>query len=923
MWGCLVGSNNNGRPRVLIEETFPIDLLNQQVLKETRGSPFTAVHRWFSRKPLSFSRASVLASLLPADTTADDFVRLLGMPKVASKDFRLYQQTPSPAIINEVHERCRRIWGDSYQLIDAFAGGGSIPFESIRYGIATIASDLNPVAVATMKAAIEVPLTLGTEFESDLVYWVSWVGEQVKTKLLEYFPSAPGERVRDYLWAHTVHCPECNLCVPLSPSWWVDSSQSSRTSARACAVRLIVPESPDNQCSFEIAQGVVKDNKIDGYSPDDAGTLARATGRCPRCTRVLPTDYLMAQAQTSGFGYQLYAVAYHNARGTLCFRVPTEQDLNAVIQAKIALQEATTMSLMIEDAIPSEEIPQDTQRGPDLNLYGLYDWKDLYTSRQLLSLATMLTTVRSAIELYGEKATPEQKTAMAVWLTMVLDRCVDMNCRLGRWKSSTVQVINALSTHSLNLMWNFPEINGASRLWQLCAEAATDDYDKLCRMAQGTRSELRASDPSSIITITVSDAADLAHISDASIVAAVTDPPYLGSIRYAEISDMYYVWEKRVLKPFLPDVFAEDLSNKELEAITNPGRFRGLPNAANLANQDYEIKLNRAFQEYHRVLRDDGVLTVQFNHKESGAWDMLSQGLISAGFEITATWAVNTESPDSIHQAEKNAVASTVLLVCRKRIDTTSAWWEDVQPQVRQAVMDRVPELERMGIKGIDLYLASFGPALQILSRNWPVRDRTNTEVRPEMALKEARNAVVDQRMAMMTEGHHLQLDPVSRFYLIAWDCFLAREFSFDEARLLTLSTGDVSISDLRDKYRILAKKGNDVSFLTPRERVRLGEVNIQSQTYARLVDALHAALALYVDEGIVAVQRFFQRTNLFDNPDFVQFVELALKMLPQASDEHKTLTDLLLSDVKLRGAIQMPLFDEIEAQTHEQPRLF
>lgn len=89
------------------------------------------------------------------------------------------------------------------------------------------------------------------------------------------------------------------------------------------------------------------------------------------------------------------------------------------------------------------------------------------------------------------------------------------------------------------------------------------------------------------------------------------------------------------------------------------------------------------------------------------------------------------------------------------------------------------------------------------------------------------------------------------------------------------------------------------------------------------MVDALHAALALYADDGIVAVQRFFERTGLFVNPDFIQFIEIALKMLPPATEEHKTLTDLLLSDVKLRGAIQIPLFEDIEVQTHEQPKLF
>ena len=177
--------------------------------------------------------------------------------------------------------------------------------------------------------------------------------------------------------------------------------------------------------------------------------------------------------------------------------------------------------------------------------------------------------------------------------------------------------------------------------------------------------------------------------------------------------------------------------------------------------------------------------------------------------------------------------------------------------------------------------------------------------------------------MIQVTEGHYVQIDPVSRYYLIAWDCFLTHEFPFDEARLLALSTGDVSITELRDKYHLLAKKGNDVVLLTPRERVRLGEVKLQAADYPRMVDALHASLALYMDDGMNAARRFFERTNLFTNPDFKQFIELSLKMLSPKTDEHKALVDMLNSDVKLRSAIQMPLFEGMDTETYEQPRMF
>jgi putative DNA methylase len=920
---CGLSDEIRERPAIYIENHFPTELLNEQVQTETGATPFNGVHRWFSRKPLSFSRAAILASILPATITPDDFQRLLGVPAQRPKDFRLYKQTPSASMIADVQSLSSSLWGEDRCVLDAFAGGGSIPFEALRYHIKTLAFDLNPVAVATMKAGLEVPFHLGLPFVIDLRHWVERIGQQAQERLQTYFPSASNERIRDYLWAHTVSCSECSLLVPLAPNWWVHNSPASRKAGRAVAIRVIAPDQDTgNRCSFEIVQGSVKDNQIDGYDPSNCGTLARANGRCPRCHTILSTNYLMEQGQAGQFTYSLYAVSFHDERGVLSFRAPVEQDLRIVEQAESTLK-AAMPRLLRADVIPVEMIPHDTQRGSDLNLYGLYSWQDLYTPRQLLTLSTLLDLVREAIQTYRTIATQEQSVALALWLAMILDRCADKNSRLSRWDGSYVKVQSASATHSLNLMWNFPELNGATRLWQLSAETVTGDYHKLCELARSAPLQGNTEEISPVGQIDARDAANLFDVADRSITAVVTDPPYYSAIRYAEIADMYYVWEKRALGTVLPDLYMEELCNKELEAIANPGRFRGLKNAAELADRDYEMKMARAFAEYYRVLRDDGVLTVQFNHKDSGAWDILSQTLINAGFEITATWAVNTENPNSIHQAEKNAVNSTVLLVCRKRREEGAAWWEEIQPRVRRAVMERVPLLQEAGIKGIDLYLAAFGPALKELSRNWPVRTRDNIDVRPEAALKEARSAVVDQRMLQVADGHYVQIDPISRYYLIAWDCFLTHEFPFDEARLLALSTGDVSITELRDKYHLLGRKGNDVILLTPRERVRLGEVKLQAVDYPRMVDALHASLALYMDEGISAVRRFFDRTSLLSNPDFKQFIELVLKMVSPSTDEHKALVDMLNSDIKLRSTIQMPLFGDIDIETYEQPRMF
>ena len=198
------------RHKLFIEKIMPVKLLNEQVYYEHGGNPFKGLHRWYSRKPLSFSRASVLASLLPADITMEEFLYVMGLygeddvrfwessnkseeekDKLRNnKQVRLYKCPPSEKQIQRFEELCERVWGTKKpSILDAFAGGGSIPFEGVRSGLNVFASDLNPVAVITMKAAMEYPLKFGADLQRDIDRWVKYVGDEAEKRLAEFFPS--------------------------------------------------------------------------------------------------------------------------------------------------------------------------------------------------------------------------------------------------------------------------------------------------------------------------------------------------------------------------------------------------------------------------------------------------------------------------------------------------------------------------------------------------------------------------------------------------------------------------------------------------------------------------------------------------------------------------------------------------------------
>jgi len=253
-------------------------------------------------------------------------------------------------------------------------------------------------------------------------------------------------------------------------------------------------------------------------------------------------------------------------------------------------------------------------------------------------------------------------------------------------------------------------------------------------------------------------------------------------------------------------------------------------------------------------------MTVMFTHKAAGAWDTLAGGLIDAGFIITASWPVNTEFEASLHIREKSAARSTIFLVCRVReADTATSeprYWEEVEPTVRQAVRAKVKEFQAAGIGGIDLYLACFGPALQVFTEAWPLtrgtaRPQPKTKqrdlfeefdpyaVRPEDALEAARREVKQWRMeqlATVKRQHHL--DALTEWYVLAWDAFRAPRFPADEALKLARVVGLDFDQDVKKK--VCEMKGEDVILWDSVTRHRNGSLGHISAEC--MLDTLHWA---------------------------------------------------------------------------------
>ncbi len=914
------------RPHLFIEKIMPVNMLNEQVHYEHGGNPFKGLHRWYSRKPLSFSRASVLASILPADISLEEFEYLLGLEP--GKEIKLYKTPPSSVRIQKVHDYCEQVWGKrTPTVLDAFAGGGSIPFEAARYGLNVLASDLNPVAVVTMKAAMEYPLKFGPDLQEDIDKWVQWVGDEAEKRLAEFFPSLPGETVQNYLWAHTVVCPSCQSVMPLSPNWWLSKTtnyagkgKERKVTSDWYAVKPI-PNLEQKRVDFELVKGKKgKESTIktdDGeYDPSIYNTISRGVGKCPNCGSVIEDDVIKFQAKLEKLGHQLYAVAYKKGKGSLEFRIPSDLDLDGVIKAELYINEKWDY-WQASGVLPDVDVThgQETER---LFGIGIDKWSKFFNPRQLLTLVTYVEIINEAKVLLQAEYELEKVEAIITYLALVLDRCIDTNCRLSGWDSSRSGAKRASAQHALNLMWNYPEISGKGELWHWCADVFASEYKELCALF-GTKPHstglpgIEQYDPKSI-QIDAASADSLYHIPDNSVDAIITDPPYYSTIQYAELSDFFYVWMKRTLGDIFPDLFYTELTDKDREAVANPSRFRNMGTSPDeLAKQDYEAKMALAFAEYYRVLREDGVMTVQFNHKESGAWDVLTKSLIDAGFEITASWAVSTENPQNLHQAQKNSVSSTVLLVCRKRDpNAAQAWWDDLRPEVANLVELRAPEFEANKITGIDLYLSAFGPALNVFSRSYPILNSSGEEMRPEAAFAEARKAIANYRFRKLVQTDTAGFDALTQWYFLAWDAFRAVEFPFDEARQLALAVGGFNVVDLAKVYKLIDSASGTCKLLTPKQRLKKNAFSVNPQEFVMtyLVDGLHAIIALYQEDGdIQVVREFMKKANLMENDNFMRAIEVSLKVIPRIGDEKKRIPEeKALSDLWL-------VMDEIKAK--------
>ena len=927
----------------LIERWLPIAALSEESIRERRSMtalpPIYYLHVWWARRPLVASRAAVLASLLPEDADRERFLHVLGIhgdPVAAKRRIsaatrrgerlgadaygypRAFGYTPDSEHKAWLRENTEK----GVVVLDPTAGGGSVPFESIRVGLHTVANDLNPVAVLIERATIEWPAEFGSSLKAVVEELGSGLTSTVRERLAGVFPEEPGKHTRPdgYLWARTITCPYCDGVVPLSPNW--------RLAPGGAGVKLAPhlgdgPGSEGRVCTFEV---------VDSAAEQSPGTVSLGAGDCPYpdCGRIIDGDAIKAQAQAGRMGEQLYAVVYKKrvevrtktgrirekwVRG---YRAPRPEDDNdAEVRARLAEKLPEWEAF---DLVPNERVP-DGNKTTEPQRYGMNRWRDLFSPRQLLCHGTSVEVFREMLDADRDAGRlDEARKAAYGYLALSLDKLLNYNSRMSVWMPTREVVANTFNRHDFAFCWSHAEMaplvvglgydwafkQTAKCIGELVAlvrsNAQAADRD-LIEQANRTGNE-DFSPASSPITITCKPGDSLDHLGGASIDIVVMDPPYYDNVMYAELSDFFYVWLKRTAGHVFPELFRRQLTDKENEAVANPAKFRGEKGARALAGQDYRERMAAIFAECRRVLKPDGIMTLMFTHKATGAWDALTKGLIESGFVITASWPINTEAEGSLHIRDKAAANSTIFLVCRPRAnevrDGSDIYWEDVEPLVARAVRARVDTFQNAGIGGVDLYLASFGPALEEFSRHWPIKRGTPRErpaerrrhqqvlieeawdpyaTTPEDALDAARREVKRRILEQLT---HLKadadLDPVTSFFVLAWHAFRAPVFPYDEALKLARAVGVDLDGDIVD--RLAKKKGSNLHLWDSAQRAAKGTLGPPDGSQG-MIGAIHRAAHTARTRSLQAARELLADAQTDRDPRFFAALEAVLGVLP------------------------------------------
>ena len=809
----------------LIEVDLPLDEINRESSREKsirHGHPST-LHVWWARRPLAACRAVIFASLVDDPSACPDefpddesqlaernrlhnMIRELvkwentdeGRPEARDLIARArYEIARSVArsrgetAPTEPSQVLRYLGNKALPIYDPFAGGGSIPLEAQRLGLRAIASDLNPIAVLINKALIELPPQFNGKppanpaadpmgmstgkftgrgknrkperipwrgaagLADDIRYYGKWMRDEAFKCIGHLYPKANlpddgGEAtVIAWLWARTVPCPNpaCGVQMPLLTTFQLSKKANNQhwTRPKVCRESKTV--------SF-----VVQDN--DEGIPLERTVIRGGKGAvCVGCSGTVPHAYIREESKAGNMGEVMTAVVAEGDKGRV-FLSPSS--------AHVATAKAAKAKWRPGGSLPEKAL------GFRVQAYGLIHWHQLFTERQLCALtklADLLEEVRQRVT----QDSNEQRYAdvIATYLSLAFGRNANSSANLARWHNAGDKVAGVFARQAISMIWDFAEANhfsNSSQNWMAQVEWVSRVVERLSENVNNGQA-LQA------------DASNTILVDSGPVI--VTDPPYYDNIAYADLSDFFYAWMRPMLRDTYPDLFAGISSPKAQEMIAEPTRFRDARSRfEDLLRQTLKLIRIRASSEFPSSIfyaykqQED-----KFGGGVSTGWETMLSALVSSGFQVIGTWPMRTEMQSRLRSLNFNALASSVILVCRPRpVDAPAATRREFLGALQAEMPDALDRLTSEGhIAPTDLAQAAIGPGMEIYSRYSSVRTISGDTVTVSEALSAINQAIDDYHQAQ--EG---EIDPESRFCVEWLKGHGLSEGTYGEAELLS-----------------------------------------------------------------------------------------------------------------------------------------
>ena len=781
------------RRRKLIEVALPLEAINRESAREKsirHGHPST-LHLWWARRPLAACRAVLFAQLVDDPSARPDLYPTEEAQSARRKDLfdlieRLvvWENTTDTALLAEAH---REILGSTDghppAILDPFAGGGSIPLEAQRLGLEAHASDLNPVAVLINKGLIEIPPKWAgrppvfpgaadtahswpgtTGLAEDVRRYGQWMRDEAERRIGHLYPKAKLDdgskaNVIAWIWARTVTCPNpaCRVEMPLVRSWWLGKKKGKEA--------YVMPRVRSGQVEFEIGHDVAR-----APTKADDGTVTRNGARCVACGTAVPLAYVRTEGKGGRIGARLMAIAAEGNRRRH-YLAPTEEHEAAA-------------RVPIPDGVPDTELPE-AALGFRVQGYGMTHHADLFTARQLTALTTFSDLVTEA----REKALADARAdllldeailysaELSVYLAFVVSNAADDLSSIVTWRSShgTGATRSTFARQAIPMTWDFAEANAFAGAAGDLASATDAVVGALARVSPAHGADVRQLD---------------ARLCESCGVCVSTDPPYYDNVGYGDLSDFFYVWLRRSLVAVLPSVLGTMLSPKADELVADPFR-RGGPKAA---DEYFERSFVDVFARIRRDTPPDYPITVFYAFKQSEmeagdvastGWEVLLEGMIRSGWEITATWPIRTERAGRTRDIGSNALASSIVLACRPRDDgapatTRRAFLGALKAELPSALKD----LQQGSVAPVDLAQAAIGPGMAVYSRYAKVVEADGSDMTVRTAL-----ALINHALDEVLSEQEGDFDADTRFCLKWFRQFEWNENTAGQADVLARAT--------------------------------------------------------------------------------------------------------------------------------------